>query len=185
MKNDGTHSIGTIPDTDFCLVGALKITDGILKITLKRDSVVLKTQTQLGALNVGCLVCNWKNYSFSYSRPWSIGNDLYIKTGKDFLSIYNQTNYSTTTVLEGQSKSLMNSHIRITGNKLILNLKSADTKKIVSIFLYDFAGRKLTSIKNNGQTIFEIPRPLMSGISCLSINYSDGSSERQILPLLR
>ena len=185
MKNDGTHSIGPIPDTDFCLVGALKLTDGILKITLKRDSVVLKTQTQLGALNVGCLVCNWKNYSFSYSRPWFVGSNLFIKTGKDSLWIYNQTKNAVTTVSESPHNNPTNSYLRITGNKLILNLKPADVKKIVSIFLYDFAGRKLTSIQNNGQTIFEIPRPLMSGISCLSINYSDGSSERQILPLLR
>jgi len=56
---------------------ALKLTDGILKNYLKRDSVVLKTQTQLGALNVNCLVCNWKATVFHIHGLGSLAVSIY------------------------------------------------------------------------------------------------------------
>jgi hypothetical protein len=185
MENDGTHAIGLIPDTESCHIGALRLTNGILAITLKRDSVVLKTQTVLGVMNIGCLVCNWKNYNFSYSRTWLMGSQVFIRAGKDYLTISNQNSAVTIAANATLNAFAAKFHLLITENKLIFSPAKSDSRRIVSVILYDFAGRKLSEIQNNGQTAFEIPRPLTSGITCLSIKFSDGSVERQIVPLMR
>jgi len=68
---------------------------------------------------------------------------------------------------------------------MIFNPSGLNLKKIESMALYDFSGRKLVSFENMHQTTFEIPHFLTSGLACLTIKYTDGSVERQILPLVR
>jgi hypothetical protein len=185
LENDGTHSIGSIPDTESCLVGALRLTNGILKVTLKKDSVVLKTQTELGFMNAGCLVCNWKSYNFAFSRYWFVNSSVIIAAGNDRLTINNQSQQVTTieNSIKGNSTNFC---IKVIGNKLIFKPSNFGLKKIESVVLFDFAGRKLASFQNSlMQTTFEIPHTLLSGVACLTIKYQDGSLERRILPLIR
>jgi hypothetical protein len=184
LENDGTDSVRAIPDTEYCQPGALRLTDGILKITLKKDSVVLKTQTMLGVENVGCLVCNWKSYSLSVSRHWSVQNQVIISAGNDHLTINNQPPQAVT-IVNSYMDNFKNSRFKVIGNKMIFNPSGLNLNKIESMALYDFSGRKLVSFQNMHQTTFEIPHSLTSGLACLTIKYTDGSVERQILPLVR
>jgi hypothetical protein len=185
MENDGKHSIGPIPDSESCHVGALRLTTGVLTITLKKDSVVLKTQTELGVENAGCLVCNWKNYNFAYSRQWFVNSSLLITAGKDRLTIANQSNPVTTIRSTNIANYANANNLKIIGNRLIFTPVRSDIKKIESVVLYDLAGRKLFSFSDVKQTSFELPKMLPFGIACISINYSDGSACRVMVPVLR
>lgn len=185
MENDGTHSIGPIPDSESCHVGALRLTDGILKVTLTKDSVILKTQTELGVINVGCGICNWKNYNFVFSRYWYPNSSLFITTGKDYLKIGNQGSAVTAFGSNDKSNSIMKTPFKIIGRRLILGVAKSDLKKIEFMAFYDFAGRKLASFQNVHQTVFELPHDLTSSIACFAIKYADGSTERRMLSLIR
>lgn len=185
MENNGTNAIGPIPDTVFCQRGALRLTDGVLKLTLKKDSVVLSTQTELGVWNVGCLVCNWKSYNFIYSRQWYVNSALLITAGKDRLTIENQGVLVTTIEDNNKKYSAIKNSIRIAGNTLFFKQSKSDWNKIESVALYDFAGRNLVTLRNMQQTSFEIPRSLTSGVACLAVKYRDGFMERIMIPLLR
>ncbi|MGB7566606.1 MAG: hypothetical protein WBM07_01990 [Chitinivibrionales bacterium] len=185
MENNGTHAIGPLPDTVFCQIGALRLTDGVLKLTLKNDSVVLSTQTELGVWNVGCLLCNWKSYNFTYSRHWFVNSALFITAGKDRLIIENQGMAVTTIEGNNGRNCAIKNSARIVGNTLVFKLAKSDLGKMESVTLYDFAGRNLVTFRNMRQTSFEIPRSLTSGIACLAVKYHDGSMDRVMIPLLR
>jgi hypothetical protein len=185
LENDGTHSVSSIPDSESCHVGVLRLTDGILRITLKKDSVVLKTQTMLGVENVGCLVCNWKSYSLSVSRHWIANNSMIITAGIDRLVIVNQTGAVTPVGIKNVNNSTRNALFKIIGNNLILRSTGSVHEKIESIALFDFSGRKLATFQNVQQSTFEIPHSLTNSVACLSIKYADGFTERQVLSLVR
>jgi hypothetical protein len=185
MENNGTNAIGPLPDTVSCQIGALRLTDGILKLTLKKDSVVLGTQTELGVWNVGCLLCNWKSYNFAYSRQWYVNGTLVITAGRDRLVIENQGVPATTIEGNNGKNSAIKNSVRIVGNTLFFKQSKSDWNKIESVALYDFAGRNLITLRNMQQTSFEIPRSLTSGIACLAVKFCDGSMKRIMIPLVR
>lgn len=185
MKNDGTYSISSIPDSESCHVKALRLTDGVLKITLKKDSVVLKAQTDLGVMNVGCLVCNWKNYNFSLSRQWFVNSSLVLTAGKDVLKINNHDAATVTVVNAAVANSSVANNLKIIGRRLVFSSLWSGQKAIVSIILYDFAGRRLLSLCDVRQTTFELPQTLPCGIACVSFILSDGSACRMVVPVLR
>jgi hypothetical protein len=180
LTTDGAYTISPVSDSQLCSVGVLRLTNGVLNVRLSSNSVTLKTATELGTMNVTCLSCYWKNYSFSAQQPWGLGDTVIIAAGKDKLKILNG-NGSTVTIARTFDPAINDSWCRILGHKLVIHSPPANLK---SIAVYDMSGRMLISLKPSAQSVVELSRHISPGIVCVHFVFTNGKTVQYILPIL-
>lgn len=185
LKNDGKHTIDTIPADSFCVVDSLRLKGNIITLTFTVDSVKVAASCELGKKNVQCGISYWSNYGFISAKKWKTFDMVTLSAGADnVVVVYN----AAVTVTENRhalfpQRYASVSHGMVNGS-LVFQIRQGTGQKLDRILLYDIRGRLIASMQAGKLSTISAPVSVACGMLYAKYLFSDGSSSHQSILLI-